>query len=113
MAKFQHVVRKVLEGGGEASVGGANVSHYNSIIIRFSIYIYAKCLCCLVAFTVLESSLSLCKSDYLRLVLFWFVFVIQKIRESIKNVELYETEYSFLKINLAEHALRAHAEQIT
>lgn len=56
-------------------------------------YIYAKCLCCLVAFTVLESSLSLCKSDYLRLVLFWLVFVIQKIRESIKNVELYETEY--------------------
>lgn len=75
-------------------------------------YIYARCLC-LVAFTVLESSLSLCKSDYLRLVLFWFVFVIQKIRESIKNVELYETEYRFLKINLAEHALRAHAEQIT
>lgn len=42
-------------------------------------------------------SLSLCKSDYLRLVLFWFVFAIQKIRESIKNVELYETEYSFFE----------------
>lgn len=39
VAKFQHVVRKVLEGGEEASVVGANVSHYNSIIIRFSIYI--------------------------------------------------------------------------
>lgn len=112
MAKFQHVVRKVLEGGGVASVGGANVSHYNSIIIRFSIYICEVFVLFSRIYSSRVVSLSLCKSDYLRLVLFWFLFAIQKIRESIKNVELYETEYSFLKINLAEHALRAHAEQI-
>lgn len=59
MAKFQHVVRKVLEvHGQEGSVGGQMLVIIIRLLYDFQ-YIYAKCLCCLVAFTVLESSLSL------------------------------------------------------